>query len=312
MNKTALCLQMLQILKSRRLVKKEELAGLLETNPRNIVEFRKELETAGYVIEYVPGPHGGYRLEEKGLLRVPDLTNEEISALQEVLAYVSSKDVLLRKEAQRALEKVLSSSITNEEKGDIYQSGTRLSISPSLLQKHYDFLREAISRQKRVRLSYRPKNKEIRQWIIHPYGLFLYRDMWYLVAYREHDHEVTLKLNRIVEMEMTDLSYSVPKDFDISHYANAYGIEIKGENHLVAEIKGRYYLSEYIYGKNQKITVLDDERMRLEVDLANEMAMKSFVLTLGSDCKVISPFWLVEHVRKQAEEMRKIYEGEEK
>ena len=41
-----------------------ELAKELETNPRNIREFKKELVTAGYNIQEVKGRYGGYYLDE--------------------------------------------------------------------------------------------------------------------------------------------------------------------------------------------------------------------------------------------------------
>lgn len=60
MGKTSNCLKMLQILSSGRVYKGQELADILETNVRNIAEYRTELEMAGYYIEGIPGKYGGY------------------------------------------------------------------------------------------------------------------------------------------------------------------------------------------------------------------------------------------------------------
>ena len=62
MGKTSNCLKMLQILSSGRVYKGQELAEILETNVRNIAEYRTELEMAGYYIEGIPGKYGGYHL----------------------------------------------------------------------------------------------------------------------------------------------------------------------------------------------------------------------------------------------------------
>ena len=62
------------ILKARAIqepISTEKLAALLETNPRNIREYRKELETAGFTIEHKKGPYGGYKLEKNALFPVP-------------------------------------------------------------------------------------------------------------------------------------------------------------------------------------------------------------------------------------------------
>ena len=65
MSKTALSIQMLEILYSRNIVGIAELARLLDTNPRNIPEYKKVLEEAGYVIDTIPGRYGGYVLNKK-------------------------------------------------------------------------------------------------------------------------------------------------------------------------------------------------------------------------------------------------------
>ena len=63
MGKAGMCIAMLQILNTGKVYKVSELAELLETNPRNIIEYKKELEEFGYYIENIPGRYGGYRLE---------------------------------------------------------------------------------------------------------------------------------------------------------------------------------------------------------------------------------------------------------
>ena len=55
MGKAGMCIAMLQILNTGKVYKVSELAELLETNPRNIIEYKKELEEFGYYIENIPG-----------------------------------------------------------------------------------------------------------------------------------------------------------------------------------------------------------------------------------------------------------------
>ena len=55
MKRCAACIRMLQLLRSRGFMTREELAQELDTNVRNILEYRKELEEAGYVIEGTTG-----------------------------------------------------------------------------------------------------------------------------------------------------------------------------------------------------------------------------------------------------------------
>ncbi len=79
MGKTALCIRMLELLNIGRIFKVTELASLLETNPRNIIEYKRELEETGYYISSIPGRYGGYKLDSNTLIPVLHLNNEEKS-----------------------------------------------------------------------------------------------------------------------------------------------------------------------------------------------------------------------------------------
>ena len=83
MKRCAACIRMLQLLRSRGFMTREELAQELDTNVRNILEYRKELEEAGYVIEGTTGKYGGYQLKSGTLLPVAGLYEEELRSLQE-------------------------------------------------------------------------------------------------------------------------------------------------------------------------------------------------------------------------------------
>ena len=65
MNRTNLCIRMLQLLKARGKMNTTQLASELEVNPRNIREFKKELVLAGYNVEEVKGRYGGYILNDQ-------------------------------------------------------------------------------------------------------------------------------------------------------------------------------------------------------------------------------------------------------
>ena len=111
MNRTALCIRMLQLLKTRGRMQITELAQALETNPRNVREFRRELETAGYVIRQTRGRYGGYELDGEVLLPALALQREEEQALQEAGSYLRAHPDFVHQEAfQSALEKLLSGS----------------------------------------------------------------------------------------------------------------------------------------------------------------------------------------------------------
>ncbi|MCF0106080.1 MAG: Rrf2 family transcriptional regulator [Holdemanella sp.] len=72
MNRTAKCIEMLVYLSedTENYRKAKDVADYLNTNPRNIREFKRELESAGFGIEEKKGRYGGYRLKDKKLVFV--------------------------------------------------------------------------------------------------------------------------------------------------------------------------------------------------------------------------------------------------
>ncbi|MDY3303358.1 MAG: HTH domain-containing protein [Clostridia bacterium] len=76
-SRTYNCIQMLKILFTRGTVKIKDLAAELQTNPRNIPEYKMELEFAGYQIDTVPGRNGGYRLSTSDFFPTVRLTDAE-------------------------------------------------------------------------------------------------------------------------------------------------------------------------------------------------------------------------------------------
>ena len=121
MNRSSLCIKMLQILNAHDFVTTKELAERLETNPRNIIEFKKELEVAGYEIESVKGRYGGYRLLDKASLPKIRLSEEEKQAMNSAYSYLKNHgDFLMMNDYTRAYEKIKSSLTFNSDQSDIY------------------------------------------------------------------------------------------------------------------------------------------------------------------------------------------------
>ena len=120
MGKAAMCIQMLQILNTGRVYKISELAEMLETNPRNIVEYKKELEECGYYIDTIPGRYGGYKLDITHTIPTLHLSEPEKEALMESYKFVIAKNSFMHKQYyEKAMAKITSSiyeSVDNVEK----------------------------------------------------------------------------------------------------------------------------------------------------------------------------------------------------
>ena len=110
MGKTSNCLKMLQILSSGRVYKGQELADILETNVRNIAEYRTELEMAGYYIEGIPGKYGGYRLIMQSVIptvRLNEAEQRRYPPERNILraATISLTQAIMKKRWERSLRR---------------------------------------------------------------------------------------------------------------------------------------------------------------------------------------------------------------
>lgn len=170
MNRCALCLQMLRLLKARGMMSRQELADELQTNIRNLSEFRKELETAGYVIESTTGRYGGYRLVEEEALAVPSLNKDEQTALLEACAYLQAhKDFAYGDPFMKAMDKIRAGT-----RGKAHGSGTYLEESDlhisARLRQYLTLCREESPGKKRcfynTALCKAKKSKKLRYFLM--------------------------------------------------------------------------------------------------------------------------------------------------
>ena len=185
MGKAAMCIQMLQILNSGRIYKASELADLMETNPRNIIEYRKELDAAGYTIISIPGKYGGYQLDRSTLIPSLRLTKEEQEALTEGSGYlVSRNDFAFKKTYQLAMSKIYSS-LKHE---SIQTNPSVVNRFPLLMPeteiaRRYKAMEECIKMHYKIEIEYLSLKNEITTRILHPYKLFMYNNAWYVLGY---------------------------------------------------------------------------------------------------------------------------------
>ncbi|PKM63750.1 MAG: hypothetical protein CVU96_06325 [Firmicutes bacterium HGW-Firmicutes-20] len=308
MNRTALAIRMLMILKTRKFIKKAELAQMLETNPRNIIELKKELETAGYVIEVTNGPYGGYSLVDSTLFPLASLNEEERRAMLVAAPFLlTSKDPLFSDDFKQAMEKILVNEKISEPIQVATTAGWQLAMEKETLQQYLSLLSSAILSAKRVELLYKPQNKASKAYLIEPRELVQVNGLWYVLCQDSQKGLATYKINRIQEIRESDRTFRLDEDFIAKKAVTPYGHNVSRPVHCVFHIKNREYLSEYVFGENQKIDWISDDEYVLTVDLRGQHSIMQFVLQLGSDCKVIEPEELRLKVLAEVEKMFAIY-----
>lgn len=317
-SKTTLCLEMLQILNSGKVYKVSELAELLETNPRNIVEYKKELSDAGYFIINIPGKYGGYKLDKTYTIPSLKFTEDEKRILQVASDYITAHgDFLDAQLYQKAMAKVFSSmaGMPKTEETPIIP-GVTFTMSNEEINKRFNAIRACVDKKQKLSVDYLSVDNEVRTRVIHPYKLFIFHNAWFVIGYCELCKDFRyFKLTRIESFNVLPQKFRVSILYNEHNYFDEKGFKVgrdwsKDWNddsaanvtddwvHIKLELTGRpaMYVKEYKFGENQVITPIDKNTTILECDMHYRYSTIKFVLGFGTDCKVLEPQWLKEEI----------------
>lgn len=313
MGKAAMCIQLLQILNTGRVYKISELAEMLDTNPRNIIEYKKELEECGYYIDTIPGRYGGYKLDMTTVIPALKLTSSEKMLILESINYLNSKsDFIKKEEYNKTLGKISSAiELPNNSEPISVIDHYQLSMSETEIQKRYEFIEDMIKSKNTIEIEYHSIKNGIKKHILHPYKLFLYNNSWFFLAWNPDVGDVwTFKLNRVKNWRRTGEKFKVWKYFKPENYLYKNGLKSNGEFYKVVYLaRGvRKHLSqERIYGKNQEIEIIDDDTIKVTLEMQNKELIKSYFLSCGPDVEILEPDWLIEEVICNIDKVKSMY-----
>lgn len=297
---------MLQILYSRDLVSISELARLLGTNPRNIPEYKKELQYAGYLIDSVPGRYGGYRLVKQALFPSVKLEKTEQEALLHGFDYLSKRNDFLEKDSfEKAAAKISSAIVRSETKNyTLIANRFPLAMPEAELEKRYRIFSAGIRTKTSIDIEYLSTKNVVTHRLFNPFKLFMYNNAWCVLGqYDGSDHVIYLKLNRVQTFKSTNNKFRIPLTYKENDYLDEYGMKKNGEWYPIKlKLTGQYAMlvKERIYGKEQKVETVDENTSILSVSMQNSEAIKVFVLGFGEHCEVIEPDWLKQSIKLSA------------
>lgn len=302
MSKTSLSIQMLEILYSRGVVGIAELARLLETNPRNIPEYKKELEKAGYIIDTVPGRYGGYILDKKYTFPAVRLSPEEKEGLMQGFDYLLSRNDFMRKDDYaKAMAKISAALLTSgTSENTLIANRFPLAMPQADIEERYAAISHCITHKLAIELRYLSLSGEASERVFHPYKLFMYNNAWFALGYDEKSSDFRyFKLNRIERFHITNQKFRIPLTYNERDYLDEFGMKQNGEWYPIKlKITGKHatLVRERIYGKNQTVEPIDRDTTILSVEMQNKDDILSFVLGFGTHCEVLEPEWLRENI----------------
>jgi len=190
MSKFGNMLLMIEYLKTGRKYNVKELAEKLEVSPRVVREYKLFLEEAGFTIDSIMGPYGGYVLRKD--INYPILK-------------ISNKDYEILKRINLKLQNSYLDNILNKIKINLLNEENKNTsiISDEGELKVYNALSKAIKYNNKVRIKYYNLQHGESIRTIYPLGLYLFQNEWWCSSYwEEKDDMRQFHICRILECEI--------------------------------------------------------------------------------------------------------------
>lgn len=302
-----------------------ELSKILGCSKQSVIRLVNDIRMAyGVDIEEnIRGNRKYYRLVKQGKVTpVIPMTESELTALQ--MCKTFTEHLLgdeFYHEATRALEKNLSlAACAGGLPSRHFASFCTGTIDYTPHQETIRILIDAMNAKKICRITYQAiMQKKAKTYHVKPLKIFSYRDAMYLHArlgrepgktYREPDFDPLLAIHRLKNVEMTDRGYEYPADYKFEDvFDKNFGFMKDDCFEVEVEFTGwaAQYVAERTWSPDQKITIIDDDKIRLILSASSDVELIAWILSFGEEARVIEPGWMVEEVAKKTKLMTGIY-----
>lgn len=220
------------------------------------------------------------------------LTPQEALLLRTALApLLGGRDQIFSRAARGVLDKLEQALLPQDR-----QAMDRLDSSVLADTKVKDFaqalevLHAARTSQKSVDLVYYSgSSDQLKRRTVDPYGFVLFGGSWYLVGWCHLTRERRIfKISRIKELKLTERSYTIPKDFDISAYARSSLFRPSGKEALVC-IRFSPKVARWVLESNSQAKRQKDGSATLDIKTSSFAWLVRWVLQYGKEAEILEP-----------------------
>lgn len=182
---------------------------------------------------------------------------------------------------------------------------------------HLTTILEAMKENRVVNITYRPFEKSHGYTFpIEPYCVKLFENRWYVLAHNNRDEVKIYGLDRLEDVEVTEDTYKLPKDFDAdSFFSTAYGVvigyDVPPERIVIrANENHKHYLKSLPLHFSQRLIEDCGEYADFELYLSPTYDFVMKLLQYGSMIEVISPSSLRMTMKGWISDMSELYMDE--
>lgn len=316
MNRTARCIRMLMILKSRESVCTNELAELLETNPRNIREYKKELEEAGFNIETIRGAGGGYRLGSSALLPLPAFDEDAIDIFCMIRdSLMADPGLPYSRRGAELLDEIIASNPHTEVEQTVYFTPSRQRDFPKEGLEVLNEIRKAMQEGYQIEICYHSRaSEEPITRTVDPYDVVCSDGSWYFVGfdhYRDEFRTFSISSNRLFLLRPLKTAFERDPKFRLRDYLGSQALIREDSEFYVVEVKKEdaRFFEEVKWGSS--FSRIGEQRKGwiaysfFSDDSANVLRM---IFRFGDTVHLISPKKRIDEYTRKLNDILKNYE----
>ncbi len=173
-----------------------------------------------------------------------------------------------------------------------------------------DLLSQAIDKRKTVQMRYysASRNSTGRREV-DPYHLWFAGGGLYLIGYCHPRHEVRMfAVERIRSVSVTDHPYQMPLGFNVEEYVKDALMIMRGGRRIDVSLlfsrKAAAWVKDRSWHPSQEFQLLKNGSLRMTLKVADNDELVGWILSFGSQVRVVSPDTLRRKVREEA---RKVF-----
>jgi len=156
--------------------------------------------------------------------------------------------------------------------------------------------------------------KEAHTFEVEPYCMKVFKQRWYMLG-RSSVHPDELRvysLDRVQAIQVLDKTYSIPKRFDAeTYFSDYYGVwtgDEKAEKVVIrVTAAAANYLRSLPLHHSQKEMERKEDYSQFEYWIAPSYDFVQELRTHGANLQVLSPQWLADKMRREAEQVLALY-----
>lgn len=312
-------MKLLGLLQAGRGYNAEGLAQACGVSRRSIFRDLDLLRQSGLPVAY-DEPRQCYRIPGSCLLPPTNFTPDEALALLVLCHELGNGRGLPFLGPARAAAVKLESALPARLRDQLHEIATAIHIQPAPnnplegRRPIYDQLLEAVAQRRNVRIRYNSlHDQKVIVTRLSPYRLFFSRRSWYVVGRSSiHRAKRTFNIGRILNLEMLDDHFQVPRGFTIERYLrNAWHmIPQRGRDR---EVLVRFSplvaqnVAEIRWHKTQRTEFREDGSLDFHVKVSGLNEISWWILGYGDQAEVIRPPELREMVASAARRMAEKY-----